>query len=55
MHPHSSEAGRAIAEQEGQRTGRRSPGTPRPPATSRHAMLIAMLFLALVVLVAILL
>jgi hypothetical protein len=55
MHPHSSEAGRAIAEQEAQRTGRRTSGTPRSPRTSRPAMLLAAFFLALVVLVAILL
>jgi hypothetical protein len=55
MHPHSSEAGRAIAEQEGQREGRRSPGRSHSPRTSRSAMVLAALFLAAVVLIAILL
>ena len=55
MHSHSSEAGRAIAEQEGRRGGRRSPGSPRSPRASRPAMLLAGSLLVAVVLVAILL
>ena len=55
MQPHSPEAGRAIAHQQHDRGTRHSPEAPPSPRTPPSAMLMATLFVAMVVLLAVLL
>jgi hypothetical protein len=55
MQPHSPEASRAIAQQEQHHEGRRSLDAPPTPRTPPSAMLMATLFVAMVVLLAVLL
>ena len=55
MQPHSPEASRAIAQHERKPEPRRSPEAPPTTRTPPSAMLMATLFVAMVVLLAVLL
>ena len=55
MQPHSPEAGRPIAQQEHEHESRAAPEAPPSPRTPPSAMSMATLFVAMVVMVAVLL